>query len=103
MVLLKQKSQQKGILTKYKKVMNIELLKDICERPGAPGYEKPIRTLIEQEIKGLADEVRVDNMGNLIAKVNGRNSDTKRVLVAAHMDEISFMVTHIDDEGFIRF
>ena len=103
MVLLKQKSQQKGILTNYKKVMNIELLKDICERPGAPGYETPIRTLIEQEIQGLADEVRIDNMGNLIAKVKGRASDAKRVLVAAHMDEISFMVTHIDDEGFIRF
>lgn len=83
--------------------MNIELLKDICEKPGAPGYEKRIRTLIEAEIKGLADEVRVDNMGNLIAKVNGSSTDSKSVLVAAHMDEIAFMVTHIDDDGFVRF
>jgi endoglucanase len=49
----------------------------------------------------LVDEIQVDSMGSLIGIRKGK--ETKRMMVAAHMDEISFMVTHIDDEGFIRF
>ncbi|HCX75814.1 MAG TPA: endoglucanase, partial [Algoriphagus sp.] len=52
----------------------------------------------------LADEVKVDNLGNVIAVKKGKkNPDGKRVMVAAHMDEIGFIVTHIDDNGFLRF
>jgi endoglucanase len=81
--------------------MNIELLSRICETPGAPGYEAKIRNLIIEEIKASADEIQVDNMGNVVAVKKGKFS--KKAMVAAHMDEISFMVTHIDDEGFLRF
>jgi endoglucanase len=81
--------------------MNIELLSRICETPGAPGYEAKIRNLIIEEIKASADEIQVDNMGNVVAVKKGKSS--KKAMVAAHMDEISFMVTHIDDEGFLRF
>ncbi len=81
--------------------MNIKLLSELCKAPGAPGYEKEIRNLIKKEIKGLVDEVHVDNMGNLIGIKKG--SKDKSVMVAAHMDEISFIVTHIDDDGFIKF
>ncbi len=80
---------------------NLELLKKICETPGAPGFEQRIRTLILKELKGLADEVSVDPMGSIIAVKKGKTD--KKVMVAAHMDEIGFIVTHIDDEGFIRF
>ncbi|MEO6131120.1 MAG: M42 family peptidase, partial [Saprospiraceae bacterium] len=51
--------------------------------------------------KDLVDDMYIDSMGSLIGVRKGRSE--KRVLVAAHMDEISFMVTHIDDDGFIRF
>jgi endoglucanase len=54
-----------------------------------------------REIKPLADEISVDNMGNVIAFKKGKGS--KRVMVAAHMDEIGFMVSHVDDNGFLRF
>ncbi len=81
--------------------MNIELLKEVCETPGAPGFEQRIREVVLREIKSLADEVSVDRMGNVIAIKRGR--DRKKVMVAAHMDEIGFMVTHIDDNGFLRF
>ncbi len=80
---------------------NIELLKKISETPGAPGFESPIRSLVIEEIKSLVDDFYLDSMGSIVAIKKGK--DDKRVMVAAHMDEISFIVTHIDDEGFIRF
>ncbi len=82
--------------------INIPLLARICEAPGAPGYERKIRELVLSELKGLADEIRTDNMGNVIALKKGRSSD-KKTMAAAHMDEIGFIVTHIDDKGFVRF
>ncbi|NNE54845.1 MAG: M42 family peptidase, partial [Flavobacteriales bacterium] len=81
--------------------VNIPLLKQICETPGAPGFERRISELVHEQLKGLVDEVHVDNMGNISALKKGRSD--KRVMVAAHMDEIGFIVTHIDDKGFIRF
>lgn len=84
--------------------VNVALLKQVCEAPGAPGYEGPIRKLILSEIEGHADEIRVDNMGNIIALKRGSNNPHgKKVMVAAHMDEIGFMVSFIDEAGFIRF
>lgn len=80
---------------------NLELLKRICETPGAPGFEQRIRQLVLEEVTPLVDEVSLDAMGNITALKKG-NGD-KKIMVAAHMDEIGFIVTHIDDEGFIRF
>lgn len=82
-------------------MLQFELLKQICETPGAPGFEMRIRDLILQKVKPLVDEVSIDSMGNVVAIKKG--SKDKRVMVAAHMDEISFIVTHIDDNGFLRF
>ncbi|MGL1888727.1 MAG: M42 family metallopeptidase [Reichenbachiella sp.] len=80
---------------------NTPLLKSICEIAGAPGFESRIRNLIIEEIKDLVDSYEIDNMGNLIAFKKGTTD--KKVMVAAHMDEIGFIVSHIDDNGFIRF
>ena len=82
--------------------VDIPLLARICEAPGASGYEKKIRELVLAELKGLADEIRTDPMGNVIALKKGRSS-VKKIMVAAHMDEIGFIVTHVDDQGFVRF
>jgi endoglucanase len=81
---------------------NTSLLARICEAPGAPGFEKEIRQLVLAEIKDLADEISVDRMGNVVALKKGRSSE-KKIMAAAHMDEIGFIVTHIDDKGFVRF
>lgn len=83
-------------------LIDIPLLARICEAPGAPGSEKEIRKLVLVELKGLADDVRVDHIGNVIALKKGKSSE-KKTMAAAHMDEIGFIVTHIDDKGFIRF
>lgn len=81
--------------------LNIPLLKEICETPGTSGYEERIRKVVLREIKSLVDEISVDNMGNVTAVKKGKQP--KRAMVAAHMDEIGFIVTHIDDKGFLRF
>ncbi len=81
--------------------INIALLKTICETPGAPGFEQRIREVVIREVTPLVDEVRVDNLGNVIAIKKGR--EPKKVMIGAHMDEIGFIVSHIDDDGFVRF
>ena len=82
-------------------MINIPLLKRICAAPGTSGFEQKIRELIISEITPLVDEVQTDYMGNVIALKKGKKD--KKVMVAAHMDEIGFIVKHIDDDGFVRF
>tara|TARA_B110000046_G_scaffold29074_1_gene30324 strand:+ start:6355 stop:7407 length:1053 start_codon:yes stop_codon:yes gene_type:complete len=81
--------------------INIPLLKEICEIAGAPGYEQRIRDYVINEVTPLVDEIKVNNMGNVYAIKKGKGS--KRVMVGAHMDEIGFIVKHIDENGFVRF
>ena len=82
-------------------MINTELLSEICETAGAPGHEQRVREIVLREVKPLVDEVSIDNMGNVIAVKKGLQS--KKVMIAAHMDEIGFIVTHIDEKGFIYF
>lgn len=83
-------------------MINIKLLKNVCETPGAPGFENKVRNLVLKEIKNCVDNIDIDNMGNIIALKKGKD-DSKSVMVAAHMDEIGFIVTHINDKGFLKF
>ncbi len=82
-------------------MINTQLLSDICKKPGVSGFEKPIRDFIMQEVSPLVDEVRIDAMGNIITLKKGKGN--KSVMIAAHLDEIGFCVTAIDDRGFIHF
>lgn len=81
--------------------INVKLLKQICELAGAPGYEQRVRKLVLKEIKNYADQIFIDNLGNITAIKKGKIR--KKAMIAAHMDEIGFMVSHIDDQGFLRF
>ena len=80
--------------------VDLDLLRRLCETPGAPGREERIREVVIEEIGGVADEVSVDPLGNVVAVRTGRGGP--RVMLAAHMDELGFLVTHVDDNGFIR-
>lgn len=81
--------------------MSIDLLKELCETPGIPGREERLRAIVRRELSGLADEIRVDALGNLIAVK--RNPGAPKLMIAAHMDEIGFVVSHIDKEkGWLR-
>ena len=79
-----------------------DLIKKLVEAYGPSGFEDQMRELIRPEIESYADELSVDAMGNLIAFKKG-NGDGLKVMLAAHMDEIGVMVSHITKEGFLRF
>lgn len=76
------------------------LLEKFCLAQGPSGYEGGIREVIEAAVKPYVDEVRTDTLGNLIAI---RRGEGPRVMLAAHMDQIGFLVTFIDKEGFVHF
>ena len=82
-------------------MINKKLLAEICEVAGAPGQEQRVREIVIKQVKPLVDEIRIDNMGNVVAIKKGK--ERKKVMIAAHMDEIGFIVTHVDDQGFIYF
>jgi endoglucanase len=78
------------------------LIKKLVEAYGPSGFEDGMRDLIRPEIEPYVDDVSVDKMGNLIAIKHGDGTGVK-VMLAAHMDEIGVMATHITKEGFVRF
>jgi tetrahedral aminopeptidase len=80
-----------------------QLLQKLTETFGPSGYEAAVRDLIRAEIASLADEIRVDALGNLIARKGSLTGSGKKIMIAAHMDEIGLVATHIDDNGFVRF
>ncbi len=79
--------------------MNQDLFRRLVTTPGISGREEAIRAAVRAEIEGLVDEVEVDALGNLIAI---RRGDGPRIMLSAHMDSIGFLVSHIDDDGFLR-
>lgn len=76
------------------------LIEKIISTPGPSGYEKYIREVIRAEVKDFADEIKVDALGNLIVR---KGSGGKKFMLAAHMDEIGIIVSHVDKNGFARF
>lgn len=79
---------------------NSELAKKLVNIYSPSGDENNIREFIKDEIKDFVDEVEIDSLGNLIARKKGKG---KKIMLAAHMDQIGLMVTDIDDKGFLRF
>lgn len=79
---------------------NYDLLKSLCETPGVSGHEDAMRALVTRELQSLTDTLTVDTLGNLVATKNGTGGP--RIMLAAHMDEIGFLVKFVDDKGFLR-
>ena len=78
-----------------------QLLKELTEANGIPGYEGPVREVVRKYLKPLG-ALSQDKIGSVICEKNG-TSKAPRVMLAGHMDEIGFMVKHITKEGFIKF
>jgi len=78
----------------------MELLERLCSVTAPSGNEAPIRTLIEAELRAYADDIYTDTMGNLIVR---KGSGGKKLMFAAHMDEIGILVTFIEESGLLRF
>jgi putative aminopeptidase FrvX len=79
------------------------LIQKLVEAIGPSGYEDAVRQIVLDEVKPLADDVRVDALGNLIVRKSQRSEHGQRILLAAHLDEIGIIATHIEDNGFVRF
>jgi endoglucanase len=79
------------------------LIQKLTETFSPSGYETVVREIIRDEVKPFADEIRVDALGNLIVRKGSKGKNGKRIMLAAHMDEIGLMATHIDENGFVRF
>jgi putative aminopeptidase FrvX len=79
--------------------LDAQLFEQLVTVPGISGREERIRSVVQDAITDLVDEVRVDRLGNLIGL---RKGGGPRVMVCAHMDTIGFLVSHIEDDGFLR-
>jgi tetrahedral aminopeptidase len=82
--------------------MNLALLKQLSEAAGVPGREERVREILSREFASIFDEVTTDPLGSLIGRKRGASPNAKKVLIAAHIDEIGFYVRHVDDKGFVR-
>ena len=80
--------------------MDLELLKELCNAPGVPGCEENVSKIVRRELKEFSDEITIDPMGNIIFMISS-NSGPK-ILVDAHMDEVGFIVSHIEESGLVR-
>ncbi len=81
----------------------VPFLKALSEASGVSGYEDEVRRIVQEKFAALADEVRVDAMGNVIALKRGAGPEPRRrIMLAGHMDEIGLIVTALD-KGFLRF
>lgn len=93
----------------------MDLLKELCESTGIPGQEGRLREIARRELAPLTDELTVDALGNLIAcrkasrqqgtgtgRPKKKGQAPRKLMIAAHMDEIGFVVSHIDDKGWLR-
>ena len=79
--------------------INFDLLKRLCEAPGVASREDQVRAVTVDALRPLVDDLRVDALGNVMGI---RKGDGPTVMIAGHMDEIGFLVSHIDDRGFLR-
>lgn len=80
--------------------MDYELLRRLCQTPGIAAHEDRVLDLAGRELRPLVDDIRTDALGNVIGTKRGKGGP--RVMVAAHADEIGFLVKYIDDRGFLR-
>lgn len=80
-----------------------DLIQQLVETSGPSGYENQVRELVIRQISKFSKDIKVDAMGNVIARVGEKKAGGSRVLLSAHMDEIGIIVTHVDNNGFLRF
>jgi len=80
----------------------LTMLKDLTDAKGIPGNEREPREIMKKYITPYSDEISYDGIGSIIAKKAG-NAVGPKVMIAGHLDEVGFMVTQIDDKGFLRF
>ncbi|RUL56520.1 M42 family metallopeptidase [Lysinibacillus antri] len=81
----------------------LQLFKTLTELPGAPGDEGVVRQFMRRELEKYSDEIIQDNLGGIFGVRKAKDANAPKILVAGHMDEVSFMVSNITENGMIRF
>lgn len=81
----------------------IQLLEKLSNAAGVSGNENAVRAIVRREITGFADTIKVDALGNLIAVKKAADENPLKVLIAAHMDEVGFMLVDKESDGIFRF
>jgi putative aminopeptidase FrvX len=81
----------------------LKLLERLCNACAVSGDEGEVRAIVLDEIKGHADEAKVDALGNVLATKHGTGRKRLKVMLSAHMDEVGFMLVADDGEGLFRF
>ncbi len=79
--------------------MDLKLLKQLCEAPGLPGAEDPVKKIVTSALKPFTKDIKEDALGNIIAHIPGNGP---KLVLDAHTDEVGFMVNHVDKDGFLR-
>ncbi|MDR3243182.1 MAG: M42 family peptidase, partial [Elusimicrobiota bacterium] len=77
------------------------LLKELLLSDGISGYEENAAQIIAKELEKSCDKVDIDGFGNVIGKKGADGQ--KKIMIAAHMDEIGMMVKYVNDKGYIYF
>lgn len=81
----------------------LELMKELCALNGVSGDEDRVREFIRAQAEPYAESIRTDALGNLIVFKRGKKATGHKLLIAAHMDEVGLIVTHVTDEGYLKF
>lgn len=81
-------------------IFNSDLMKQLSNCFSPSGREKNMSSMISEQIKEYVDEIKIDALGNLVARKIGNG---KKILFSAHMDSIGLIITHVDKKGFLRF
>ncbi|SDK48803.1 M42 family metallopeptidase [Natronincola ferrireducens] len=80
-----------------------ELMQKLSEASGVSGYESEVAEVIKANFQDYTDNIKKDNLGNLICFKKGKKNNGNKIMLAAHMDEIGLMVKDIDEKGYVQF
>ncbi len=84
-------------------IIDLKLLEKLCMAHGISGQESEVRNIIISEIKDFVDDIKIDNLGNVIALKKGTSSASKKLMLCAHMDEVGLIVTYVTKCGYVKF
>ena len=82
---------------------SIKIFEELTTLDATSGFEQEVRNYLEKNLEKYADEIKFDNLGGIYAIKKSKKENAKTVMVAAHMDEVGFLVTKITDNGFLKF
>lgn len=84
-------------------MIDYKLLKKLCTCDGISGDENNIREIILDEIKDYTDDIKIDNLGNILVRKKGKSRAKNKLMLSAHMDEVGLMITDVTNDGYVKF